>query len=386
MKSYGLALAGGGTKGAYQMGVWRAIRELQIPISAIVGTSIGALNGAMFAQGDYEAVNAVWNSMSIERIFKTKAALADEKRLTGPKNILPLLTEMLSNNGLDVTPLRELMQEIIDEETLRSAETDFGLVTFSVSDLKPIEIFKKDIPQGQIVDYILASACLPGFKSAVIDSKNYADGGITNNMPVSMLVERGIKDVIAVDVGGIGFVKNFDSEAVNVIHISPKISLGSMLEFDPDVTHRNIQLGYYDTLKAFGRVSGSYYYFAPREYDKLKMEFSHTNIQGLQQAALFYDIRRDIIYTAKSFLDALFSIQSEKYLQFEEIRSSFSKKSVVNDLASGKLKLDAAVKIPLICDVLESKWLGNVTNKLVKRLLPKEYLAANALLVLKRSY
>ena len=46
---YGLVLAGGGAKGIYQIGAWRAIRELEIPITCVVGTSVGAMNGAMVA-------------------------------------------------------------------------------------------------------------------------------------------------------------------------------------------------------------------------------------------------------------------------------------------------------------------------------------------------
>lgn len=47
-KEYGLVLAGGGTKGAYEVGVWKALKEMNINITAVVGASIGALNGALF--------------------------------------------------------------------------------------------------------------------------------------------------------------------------------------------------------------------------------------------------------------------------------------------------------------------------------------------------
>ena len=49
-KEYGLVLAGGGTKGAYEVGVWKALKEMNINITAVVGASIGALNGALFLQ------------------------------------------------------------------------------------------------------------------------------------------------------------------------------------------------------------------------------------------------------------------------------------------------------------------------------------------------
>lgn len=53
-KEFGLVLAGGGTKGAYEVGVWKALKELNISITAIAGTSIGALNAALILQDDFE--------------------------------------------------------------------------------------------------------------------------------------------------------------------------------------------------------------------------------------------------------------------------------------------------------------------------------------------
>ncbi len=54
MRPYGLVLAGGGAKGAYQIGAWKAMREIGVEIEMIAGVSIGAINGALIAQGDYD--------------------------------------------------------------------------------------------------------------------------------------------------------------------------------------------------------------------------------------------------------------------------------------------------------------------------------------------
>ena len=59
-KEFGLVLAGGGTKGAYEVGVWKALKELNINITAIAGTSIGALNAALILQDDFEIFFHVW--------------------------------------------------------------------------------------------------------------------------------------------------------------------------------------------------------------------------------------------------------------------------------------------------------------------------------------
>ena len=69
-KEYGLVLAGGGTKGAYQVGVWKALQELNINVTAIVGTSIGALNGALFLQDDLNSVIKMYENKEISPYIK----------------------------------------------------------------------------------------------------------------------------------------------------------------------------------------------------------------------------------------------------------------------------------------------------------------------------
>ena len=53
-KEYGLVLEGGGAKGAYQIGAWRALKEAGVKIKGVAGTSVGALNGALICMDDYE--------------------------------------------------------------------------------------------------------------------------------------------------------------------------------------------------------------------------------------------------------------------------------------------------------------------------------------------
>ena len=65
MKPYGLILAGGGAKGAYQIGAWKAMRELDIEFEAIAGASIGAINGAMIAQGDFDDAYELWSNVEV---------------------------------------------------------------------------------------------------------------------------------------------------------------------------------------------------------------------------------------------------------------------------------------------------------------------------------
>ena len=67
---FGLVLEGGGAKGAYQIGAWKALRELGVKIKGVAGTSVGALNGAMIVQNDFDTAYEVWHNISFGKILK----------------------------------------------------------------------------------------------------------------------------------------------------------------------------------------------------------------------------------------------------------------------------------------------------------------------------
>lgn len=66
MAKTAVVLAGGGSRGAYQIGVWKALREMGIEYQLVTGTSVGALNGALMVQGDYEKALSVWENLSFQ--------------------------------------------------------------------------------------------------------------------------------------------------------------------------------------------------------------------------------------------------------------------------------------------------------------------------------
>ncbi len=64
-----IALCGGGTKGAYELGAWKALRELGISYQIVTGTSIGAINGALMAAGDFEQACELWDTIEMENVM-----------------------------------------------------------------------------------------------------------------------------------------------------------------------------------------------------------------------------------------------------------------------------------------------------------------------------
>ena len=150
---------------------------------------------------------------------------------------------------------------------MKNSPIDYGLVTYNITNKKPIQIFKEDIPEDQLIDYMLASSYLPVFKyEKLIDNSYYFDGGIYNNCPIDMLLDRGYDEIIAVRTKAIGIFKKVKTNK-KITYINSSESLGSIINFDHDQIEKNIKLGYFDTLKTFKNLEGIDYYFKPIDKD-----------------------------------------------------------------------------------------------------------------------
>ncbi|MEC9489552.1 MAG: patatin-like phospholipase family protein, partial [Halanaerobiales bacterium] len=262
---YGLVLEGGGAKGAYHIGALKALNELNIEIDAVAGTSIGAMNGAMFVQDKLEIAYDYWYNISTSKVLDIEDKyLSELLNLSLNQNNLSYFInkakEVLQNRGLDNSFLREILEDNIDEESLRNSKIDFAIVTLSLSDLKPLELFIEDIPEGKVVDYIMASSYLPAFKMQRIDGKILIDGGFYENLPLKTLQNKGYKKIIAIRTYGLGDIEKQTDQDKELIFINPSQELGRMLNFDQQNARRNIKMGYYDTMKYFRNLSGSKYY------------------------------------------------------------------------------------------------------------------------------
>jgi len=288
LDSYGLVLGGGGSKGSYEVGVWKALIELNIDISVVVGTSIGAINSAFICSNNYKNLEELWLSIDFSTCFYVDDNFSIDENLSS-KNIPKLIRNVISNRGLDSTPLKRLLQSYLNEDIIRNSSIDFGIVTLSMFPLKPIEIFKTDIPYGKIIDYIMASCSLPGLKHMVIDGVTFFDGGMYNNVPTSMLLNSSCSTIIQVDIDGPGFKRKFNNKNnIPIIEIKCSESLGPIINFDGPRIKRNIKLGYLDTLKAFNHLIGQNYYFFKDEVSKgLLKDIDDTELNIIMNSVNF---------------------------------------------------------------------------------------------------
>lgn len=264
-----LVLSGGGSKGAYQIGVWKALKKLNIKFDIVTGTSSGAINGALITQNTYFRALRVWKSLNYKNIF------GDEFNNTSDINKLykTFAKNFISDGGTEVNELHELINKNLVKWKFYNSKINYGLVTFNLTNRKPIELVKKDIPKDKLGEYILASAsCFPAFKKMEIDGKDYIDGGYYDNVPINLAIKMGADEAIVVDLGSVG-LKRRTIKKIKQITIKPNNNLSNFLVFDAKGAKKNIIYGYNDTMKVFNKLDGRKYTFKLNELDKFQEVF-----------------------------------------------------------------------------------------------------------------
>ncbi len=257
----GLALEGGGAKGAYQIGVWKFLKDKNIKINGVVGTSAGAINAAAIAMNDLEFAEDMWKELTIDKIVKgevDRESFPNEFNSEIIDNLDDFYKKFIKNEkGLDIAPMLKMLKENIREDIIRKSKIDFGLVTYNLSLRQLEEIFLEDMEENSLYKYIMASSYLPLFKAVKLNKYYYLDGGFFNNLPINMLVKKGYKKIISVRLRP----ERYDYSVyrdVKIIDISPKESLGGTLEFDKSKISKNIELGYKDAERSLSNTFDSF--------------------------------------------------------------------------------------------------------------------------------
>ncbi len=184
-------LGGGGHRGAYEVGMLRALTERGIVPDLVVGTSIGAINGALYAASpDVPGVNALeedWRSLEFRDLFpgnlwdRTKAAVQQRTYLHANDHLRAWLTQRLS-----VTSIEDLA-------------VPFECVAARIEDST-----EHWFTTGPLIDALLASSAVPGLlPPVVIDGRHHIDGGVVNSIPLSRALEKGATNVYILHVGHI---------------------------------------------------------------------------------------------------------------------------------------------------------------------------------------
>ena len=265
-KTYAIALEGGGAKGAYQIGAWKALDEAGIRYNAVSGTSVGSLNGAMMAMRDLDRAVKFWQNLRFSEVMNVDDNLMqrlfdhDFKGLD-MRGLFRTAVDTVKQGGFDVEPLRALLREAIDEKAVRASDVAFFLMTYSVTDRKELDVDVKALPEGELYDMLLASAYFPAFKHEKLGGKMYTDGGVQDVVPIHSLTSRGYKDLIVMRIYGVGMERRFRiPQDVHITTIAPTQDLGNVLNFSSEQSRYDMKLGYYDAQRVLYGLYGSAYY------------------------------------------------------------------------------------------------------------------------------
>lgn len=332
MNSYGLVLAGGGAKGAYQIGAWKALKEMGITFNAIAGTSIGSINGALIAADDYESAHQLWLNISIDKGLRINEELPDPENLFSKKNWGTLFREVIKNGGLDASPAAEFVSQYVDEAKVRENSIPFFVVTVQMTQgVTPREISIDEIPEGMLTDYLMASSNIPLAVGIGPEGEKYLDGGVYDNIPIMTLKKRGYNKIIILDISnlkGVGHTMNTINS--QVIHIKPYNTdmLGGFMDLDAEAVEKRIQLGYFDAKKAFSHLLGNIYYFLPETFRNMVRSFGADTIVNLEKLAFYLSVDPYKIYTETEFITAVKqAYEAEKQRLREETEAAEREKA-----------------------------------------------------------
>ncbi|HKL93932.1 MAG TPA: patatin-like phospholipase family protein [Clostridia bacterium] len=335
----GLVLEGGGVKGAYQFGALKALFEAGYNFDGVTGTSIGALNGALIVQGGYENLIEFWSDIRASKLFEIEDEVV-EKALkldfdiewVGKLAHIFRNIKNVINNSSD--KMYAYFSSFYNEEKIRESKMDYGLVTFSLSDFKPVEVFKEEIPQGQLVDFLVASACFPIYRFQKINGEKYIDGGVYDNMPINLLAKKGYKNIIAIRTKGKEPRRKLLYNNLKIVYITPSEDLGKAVCFTEGRIERNKKLGYFDALRMLNGYMGTKYYILPYN-EKMVMSYLHSiptdalaelvdeliGVRPRQKS----DCLREIFYTIKKELKLKTSEQEVVYMTLFELFGALCK-------------------------------------------------------------
>ncbi len=206
----GLALGGGGARGAAHIGVLKELERLRIPIDAVAGVSMGAIVGGLYASGKtpdelQELVTSLdWanafddQSKREHRSYRRKqddAAFPIPLELGLRDGTLQLPKGLIQGQKLSLI-LREQLLHVYDVDNFDNLPTPFRAVA---SDIQTGDAYV--MSGGDIELAIRASMSAPGiFSPVVVDGHSLVDGGLVGNVPVSVVREMDVDIIIAVDV------------------------------------------------------------------------------------------------------------------------------------------------------------------------------------------
>lgn len=185
-----LVLPGGGGRGAYQVGVVKALLERGIEFDLAFGTSIGGINAALLAQGSLQRLEKLWGNITGRDVFSLPSAHQIGRLVLGHKLGL-----------LDNQPLELLLRREIDLQRVKSSSMKVGWCTTDLCSLETRLITIDEISTtSELIDVLMATSAIPmAFPPRHIQGKGlWVDGGLVRNTPMETAIHMGADEIYMV--------------------------------------------------------------------------------------------------------------------------------------------------------------------------------------------
>lgn len=279
--SYAIVFAGGGGKGSYQIGVLKALKDLGFlnKFIAACGTSVGALNAALFAQDNLYVAENVWKNISNEKI-------------------LPIELDLDFNSIASKEGLRRIIDVNLNYQKIQQSRVNVYIMCTEVKEygsfLKDEYIGRiikiTDLSKDEMIEYLVASASLPFiYGKTNVGGKTYLDGGLIdeNNVPYKAMLELGYKKIFVIDLNeGVTYCKKIND--ANVFFLRPSVNLGNLfdgtIDFDSNNTIARIKLGYNDVMKNLNSIN---LFFEKNNSNNYIKGYNKKNIQDRIKKMLY---------------------------------------------------------------------------------------------------
>lgn len=286
MDRVGLVFAGGGGKGAYQIGVWKYLKECGLDkyICAVSGTSVGALNAVLFTACDYTVAENIWLNIKPEQILTPrKVTIGDiirsfvhwgiclniPKMLIGaamiknPAFIKAIRIMLVQRHGFSREGLLDIMNKNVNFSNLQEADIPCYATCFNIAKRIPERFELSKFSEKEMQAILLASSAMPViFKPVRVRDAYYWDGGlplIGDNVPIQPLYDAGVKNIIVVHLSRDVRIDREKYKDAKMIEIIPQVDLGNLIDGTLDFTRRGsvwrIEQGYKDAKRIFSTLT-----------------------------------------------------------------------------------------------------------------------------------
>ena len=277
----GLVLAGGGGKGAYELGVWKALDELKLTkyITVFSGTSIGAFNSVLFAMNDMKKADELWEEVTMDKLVPISRSELIKRGIglyIGGKNLQlakKFLNYKLEHGAIANDGAIEVVEKYLDFNKIKENNKICYAACTKLSDFSAKYFKINDFDEETGKKIVLASASLPLiYDCTEVLGEKYIDGGIADNIPIQPVYGENCNIIIVVLLSKEVQVDRTLYPNSKLIVISPENldenTITGTLNLNTDAKRIRIIEGYNDTINKLEPIKELFEYISKEEEER----------------------------------------------------------------------------------------------------------------------